>query len=105
MSVAESFSEPVLLAIGTSADNLNSEWVRYEWNSFANDIRSRRKPKGRIFTYIEGMPITALPRTLRENQTIVRGAGSLERLYNFINNALRPLAEKREREEKETAGG
>jgi hypothetical protein len=94
-------SASALLAIGTSADHLNSEWVRYEWNSFANDIRSRRKPNGRIFTYIEGMPITDLPRTLRENQTVVRGQGSLDRLYNFINNALPPSAEKREREEHE----
>jgi len=93
-------SASVLLAIGTSVDHLNSDWVRYEWNSFANDIRSGRKPTGRIFTYIEGVPIMALPRTLRESQTIVRGEGSLDRLYNFINNALPPVAEKREREEK-----
>src|SRR6516162_5115128 len=47
------------------------------------------------------MPITALPRTLRENQTIVHGDGSLERLYNFINNALPPSVEKSEREKKQ----
>jgi hypothetical protein len=80
-------SATVLLAIGTSADHLNSEWVRYEWDSFANDIRSRRKPNGRIFTYIEGMPITALPRGLRQTQTFVHCKGSLERVYNFINKA------------------
>jgi len=94
-------SASVLLAIGTSAEYLNSEWVRYEWNSFANDIRSGRKPKGRIFTYIEGMPITDLPRTLRENQTVLHGKGSLERLYNFIYNALPRPAEQREREQKQ----
>ena len=91
----------VLVAIGTSADHLNSEWVRYEWDSFANDIRSRRKPNGRIFTYIEGIPITASPRGLRQTQTFVHGKDPLERLYNFINKALRPLAEQREHEEKE----
>jgi hypothetical protein len=94
-------SASVLLAIGTSADHLNSKWVRYEWGSFANDIRSGRKPDGRLFTYIERMPITTLPRALRETQTIVHGQGSQERLYNFINNALPPSAEKRERAEKE----
>lgn len=34
----------VLIAVGTSAENLDSHWVRYEWDSFANDVRSGRKP-------------------------------------------------------------
>jgi hypothetical protein len=88
-------SASVLLAIGTSADHLNSEWVRYEWNSFANDIRSRIKPNGRLFTYIEGMEITALPRTLRQTQTFVHCEGSFQRLYNFINKALPPSVSSR----------
>jgi len=75
----------VLVAIGTSVHHLNSKWVRYEWESFANDIRSPIKPNGRIFTYIEGMPQTALPRTLRQTQTFVHSERSLQRLFNFIN--------------------
>jgi len=94
-------SATVLLAIGTSAHHLKSEWVRYEWDSFSNAIRSGSKPNGRVFTYIEGMPITALPWALRHTQTFVHGKDPLERLYNFISKALRPLAEQREREEKE----
>lgn len=83
-------SASVLLAIGTSADHLNSRSVKYEWDSFANDIRRGIKPNGRIFTYIEGMPITALPRALRQTQTFVHSKGSLQRLYNFIAQALSP---------------
>jgi uncharacterized membrane protein YeaQ/YmgE (transglycosylase-associated protein family) len=93
-------SATVLLAIGTSADHLDSKWVRYEWDSFANDIRSGIKPNGKIFTYIERMPITALPRGLRQTQTFEHSRSSLERLYNFIYKALHPSAEKRVREEK-----
>jgi TIR domain len=78
-------SATVLLAIGTSADHLNSGWVRYEWDSFSNAIRSGIKPSGRIFTYIERMPITALPWALRQTQTFVHSRASLQRLYNFID--------------------
>lgn len=83
-------SASVLLAIGTSADHLNSNWVRYEWDSFSNAIRSGSKPNGRVFTYIEGMPIGALPWALRQTQTFVHSEASLQRLYNFINKALPP---------------
>ena len=31
----------VLVAIGSSADNLNSNWVRYEWDSFYGDRGTR----------------------------------------------------------------
>jgi hypothetical protein len=83
-------SASVLLAIGTSAEHLESNWVKYEWNSFSNAIRSNIKPNGRVFTYIEGMPIEALPWGLQQTQTFVHGKGSLERLYNFISKALHP---------------
>src|SRR5262249_44510120 len=94
-------SATVLLAIGTSVDHLNSELVRDEWDSFGNAIRRGSKPNATVCTYIEGMPIRALPWALRQTQTFEHCKGSLERLYNFINKALRPLAEQREREEKE----
>jgi hypothetical protein len=81
----------VLLAIGTSADHLNANWVRYEWDSFSNAIRSGGKPNGRVFTYIEGMPIRGLPWALRQTQTFVHSEASLQRLYNFINKALPPV--------------
>jgi hypothetical protein len=77
------------VAVGTSIDNLTSEWVRYEWDSFYNDILSRRKPRGRVFSYISSnVDINFLPRTLRENQTIVHQPGALSVLSNFIVNAL-----------------
>ena len=81
-------SAAVLLAIGTSADHLNSRWVRYEWESFSNAIRSGRKRNANIFTYIEGMAIADLPWGLQLTQTFVHSEASLQRLYNFINKAL-----------------
>jgi hypothetical protein len=82
----------ILIAVGTSGENLESQWVRYEWDSFANDILSDYKPEGRIFVYVENTSISSLPRALRQSQVFVHGPGSLERLYNFIANALgKPL--------------
>jgi hypothetical protein len=81
-------SAQVLVAIGVSLENLDSQWVRYEWDSFFNDILSGRKPKGRVFSYVTGVDVNSLPRTLRQNQAIVHQPGSLGLLYNFIANAL-----------------
>jgi hypothetical protein len=84
----------VLVAVGTSNANLDSQWVRYEWNSFFNDTLSGIKPDGRLFTYVEGLSPRDLPRALRQVEVFVHGASSLERLYNFISNALGSTSEK-----------
>lgn len=81
-------SAQVLVAVGTSAENLESQWVKYEWESFFNDILSGRKPKGCVFSYVAGIAPNELPRTLWQNQAIVHQPGSPGLLYNFIANAL-----------------
>lgn len=79
----------ILIAVGTSVDNLTAEWVKYEWDSFHNDILSGRKTNGRIFTYLpNNVQINALPRTLRQNQVIEQQPDGLIRLQNFVSNAL-----------------
>lgn len=78
----------ILIAVGTSGENLDSQWVRYEWDSFFNDILSGVKPEGRVFVYVEGASISSLPRTLRQSQVFPHGPGAMDRLYNFIANAL-----------------
>jgi hypothetical protein len=78
----------VLVAVGTSREHLEWRWVRYEWDSFFNDILSGFKPSGRVFAFIEGMRILDLPRSLRQAQTFVNEAGALDALFNFISNAL-----------------
>ena len=81
-------SAQVLVTVGTSQKNLDSEWVRYEWDSYYSDILSGLKPKGKIFTYVDGIPLSKLPRALRQTQCIKDGPDSLEHLYRFIANAL-----------------
>jgi hypothetical protein len=78
----------VLIAVGTSTEHLESEWVRYEWDGFFNDIISGVKPDGRVFSYVEGVEVKALPRALRQSQAITHRDGSLELLYRFVANAL-----------------
>ncbi len=78
----------VLVAVGTSRDNLEWRWVRYEWDSFFNDILSGVKPTARVFAYVEGMRILDLPRSLRQAQTFTHADGSMAALANFIANAL-----------------
>ena len=60
----------ILVAVGTSRDNMESENVRYEWTSFHNDILSRIKPDAQIFSYIEGMNHNDLPRALRHYESL-----------------------------------
>jgi len=80
----------VLIAIGTSTNNLDARWVRYEWESFFSDIRSGIKPDGRIFVYLDGVNANALPRALRQTQVLTHGPGQIEKLHRFVTN--RPLS-------------
>lgn len=81
-------SATVLIAVGTSRENLDSQWVQYEWDSFMNDILSDVKPEGRIFVYVDGVLPRDLPRALRQQQVFTHGPDSLQQLGNFVGNAL-----------------
>lgn len=76
-----------LIAVGTSRAYLESRWVRYEWDSFFNDILSGVKPDGRVFVYVDGVPFNQLPRALRQAQCIQHSPDAMETLYRFISNA------------------
>jgi hypothetical protein len=88
-------SSRVLVAVGTSAENLDAQWVRYEWDGFFNDILSGIKPDGRVFVYVEGCEPRSLPRALRQSQVFNRADGGLEKLANFVANALGASADTR----------
>ena len=80
-------SAQVLVAVGTSRENLESEWVEYEWGSFSNEINSHRKPKGRIFSYISEMAIADLPYELRQYTSIEHSPDGFERLASYLGTA------------------
>ncbi len=78
----------ILIAVGTSVDNLNSQWVKYEWDSFSNDILSGLCPNGSIFSYIDGITPHMLPRTLRQSQVFEKSSSSVEDICNYIEHTL-----------------
>jgi hypothetical protein len=78
----------IVVAVGTSLENLNSNWVRYEWDSFYNDILSGIKPEGKVFTYIEGLLPRQLPRSLKQTETFIHSSESLRHLCGFVAQAL-----------------
>lgn len=81
-------SANIVIAVGTSHKNLNSKWVRYEWDGFLTDILSDVKKQGQIFCYGENIGILDLPRGLRQTQFFSHTQKSMLSLYNFINQSL-----------------
>jgi hypothetical protein len=79
----------ILVVVSATPEHLESRWVRYEWESFVNDILSGRKKNGRIFSYIDGFSADRLPRPLRLHQVIAHGDGQVDRLYDGVSAALR----------------
>ena len=81
----------VLIAVTTRPEHITSEWVRYEWDSFHNDILSGLKKNGRIFVYLDGVSPSALPRALRQCQVFEfedENEDQKLRLQQFIVSSL-----------------
>lgn len=70
-----------LIVIATSVDNISSGWVKYEWSSFANEIRSERKT-GNIVTVTCGIKIEELPYLLRQYEVV--NVDNLQSLTSFL---------------------
>lgn len=78
----------ILIVVGTSLENIQSNWVKYEWDSFFNDILIEKK-RGRIFSYIDKMNPHDLPRTLRNLQCFEKKFSSLDSIVKYVKNALK----------------
>lgn len=81
-------SAELLVVVATAPQHLEGKWVRYEWESFANDVLSGRKKDGRIYSYIDGFSIDELPRMLRQHQVFKHGEGQIDRLFEAVAVAL-----------------
>lgn len=80
----------ILIVVGTSLKNMNSRWVKYEWDGFCLDILNGQK-NGRVFTYVDGINPHHLPRALRVSQSFDRARDQIEDIVRFIQNALSEL--------------
>lgn len=75
----------ILVVVATSAQNVNSNWVRYEWDSFYNDILSDKK-KGELLSLIADTQIRDLPRTLRQTQAYEYADDGIQKTVIFVQN-------------------
>ena len=77
-----------LVAVGCCKENLDSQWVRYEWDGFLGDIRSGVKPNAEVFVVYADMNVSELPRALRQRQAFdANDDSAFDRLLNFMRNA------------------
>jgi hypothetical protein len=85
----------VLVVVATKSEFLDTEWVRFEWNSFRNEIWSKRK-KGNpmVFTFTNNIAIAEMPYGLRDvtNIPFDRNAAypAIEHLVSFIEKSFPP---------------
>ena len=59
----------IMIVVGTKPEHIQSKWVEDEWSSFLALINGGLKPKGDIYTYLEGMSPNALPPVLYKRQS------------------------------------
>lgn len=78
----------VLIAVGTSVENLTSRWVKHEWHSFHQDIVEGFKAGGEIFTVVDGVGQRDLPLALRQRQVFPFSQDGLESLARFLHRAF-----------------
>ena len=78
----------ILIVLASDEKYFTSGWVDYEWKSFFNELRSGRKPGGKIFTFTKNVDPRNLPYGLRNyfqniplNDSI---KGSFDNLYQYI---------------------
>ena len=84
-------STKILVVIATCEEYLNSEWVRYEWESFHQDILSGMKRNSQIVPYLGSISRERTPRSLRDFQTFNTEAHSVDDVAAFVEKALHVL--------------
>ena len=81
-------STKILVVVATSREFLESEWVKYEWESFHQDILSGMKRGAQIVPYLGSLTREQTPRSLRDFQTFHIGANPVSAVVDFVQKAL-----------------
>jgi hypothetical protein len=79
---------PVVVVVGTTPENVRSSWVRFEWETFLNEVRSGRKLDGVLISVVEGISISDLPLELRQWQCFVFDHRDASGPCDFLARAL-----------------
>lgn len=79
----------VLVLIGCSLNNITSRWVKYEWNSFHEEILSGDKKNGVIVPYLHSsIERKDRPIALRNQETFCCDKDDVSKVVEFIKNHL-----------------
>lgn len=78
----------IMVVIASNKDFLESQWVKYEWESFHQDILSGMKKNAQIVPYVSALSREQTPRSLRDFQTFHIGTHEVSAVADFVQNAL-----------------
>lgn len=78
----------ILVVVATEESYLHSEWVRYEWESFHQDILSGMKKNSQIVPYLGSISRESTPRSLRDFQTFSTENHTVADVASFVESAL-----------------
>ncbi len=83
----------ILVLVATTLDYIKSDYVAFEWSSFAEEIKIGNKPGGKIFTYLENIDVHKLPMSIKHTQNCKIGLED-DLLIEFITSAIEPSSPK-----------
>lgn len=81
----------VLVVVSTDVNFLQTEWVKYEWESFHQDILSGMKKHAQIVPYFANFPREKIPRSLRDFQTFDVQEHTVAEVADFVQNILKNI--------------
>lgn len=88
----------VFVLIATKAEYLESRWVKYEWNSFHEEILSGEKQEGTIVPFLDpSIGRRDRPLALRNFETFLTDRDSSEKVADFVQSILGRLEESKPR--------
>lgn len=74
-----------MIVVASSIENVNSAWVKYEWQTFCNDLKSQYR-EGKLFTILDdAVEKRSLPASIRHKESFT--------LQNYQTKLLSYLAE------------
>ena len=74
-----------MIVVASSIENVNSAWVKYEWQTFCNDLMSQYR-EGKLFTILDdAVEKRSLPASIRHKESFT--------LQNYQTKLLSYLAE------------
>lgn len=81
-------STKVLIVVSTDHRYLETEWVKYEWEGFHQDILSGMKKHAQIVPYFASFSREETPRSFRDLQTFNIDQSSIQEVADFVVNSL-----------------